>query len=269
MDNFGWQEIAVRLLFAFILGSATAISQKWYLTKQYIQSNTLMAIGAAMFSILASLTLENNRFPFQLIIGISIVCVGVGFQTKTETSSINIDTVTKLWCASAAGTMVGFGFFVPAYLGILTVILANLLFDTSETNFITNIKKELNSNTKSESELEPIPESTPAREIHYQCLVSCLVADEAEVLASLVELGKDKDLIPTKISSKNIADNNIKPKTEIKIDFVSKGNSSPLQLQQVLMSLKSRLEVYSASWLNLSSEIDNNNIFVMEKPNKN
>ena len=268
MDNIGWQEIAVRLLFAFILGSATAIARKWYLTKQYIQSNTLMALGAAMFSIFANLTLE-NKFPSQLIIGISIICVGVSFQKQAYTPNTSINAVMRLWCAGAVGSMVGFGFFVPAYLGILIIILTNLLFTTLETNLITNIEKKINESAESENELEPMVESTSSEEIHYQCLVNCLTADEAEVLASLVQLGKEKELMPTKISSKNIVDNNIAPKTEIEIEFISRGKSSPLQLQQVLINLKSQVKVDSASWLNLSSERNSNNTFVIEKQNKN
>ena len=267
MDTMGWQEIAVRLSFAFILGSATAIAKRWYQTKQSIQSNTLMALGAAMFSILASLTLE-TEFPSQLIIGISIICVGVSFQKHAYTRSMSIETVMRLWCAGAVGSMVGLGFFVPAYIGILIVILTNLLFTTSDTDFIPYVEKELDNSVKSEGELESTIESITPQEIHYQCLVNCLAADEAEVLALLVQLGKEQKLIPTKISSKNVANDSIAPRTEVQIDFVSDGNNSPLQLQQVLMNLKSKVEVNSASWLNISSEFNSkNNTFVLKNQN--
>ena len=267
MDNIGWQEIAVRLLFAFILGSGTAVDRKWYRTKQHIQSNILMALGAAIFTILANLTLENAFFS-QLIIGISIVCVGVSLQKPTNTSKTGIDTIMRLWCAGAIGSIVGFGFFALAYIGILVIILTNLLFATSETNFVSDIKKEFDNNTESKGELELAVESTP-QEIYYRCTLNCLTADEAEVLALLVQLGKEQKLMATKISSKNIAKDSIVPMTEMQIDFVSDGNSNPLQLQQVLMSLKSQVEVNSASWLNLSSELNSNNTqqLLMKKQN--
>lgn len=66
MDLISWQEIAGRLLFAFIVGSTVAIEKKWYQTKQFILSNIQMALGAAMFSILASLTSE-TKFSSQLL----------------------------------------------------------------------------------------------------------------------------------------------------------------------------------------------------------
>ena len=267
MDIIGWQEVVARMLFAFITGGATAIAKKWYQTKQNIQSNTLMALGAAMFSILASAHSE-NRFPFQLIIGISIVCVSVSFQQQAYTRSTSVNKVMRLWCAGAVGSMVGFGSFVPAYVGILIIILTNLLFAVPETDFIPDFKKEFDRNAQLESKLEPKVESPVARETYYQCLVSCLSANEAEVLASLVQLGKEQELMPTKISSKNIAGENITPKTEIQVDFVSNSRSNSLQLQQVLISLKSKVEVNSASWLNLSSELDKNT-FTIEKQNRN
>ena len=263
MNIIGWQEIVVRLLFAFIMGSATAIAKKWYQTKQHIQSNTLMALGAAMFSILASLNRE-TEFPVQLIIGIGIVCVSVSFQQQAYTRSISINTVMRLWCAGAVGSVVGFGFFVPAYIGILIVILTNLLFAFPETDFVPNIKQESDKNNSSKSELESVGD----RETRYQCLVSCLSANEAEVLASLVQLGKEQELMPTKISSKNMADDSLAPKTEIQVDFICNSKTNSLQLQQVLISLKSKVEVNSASWLNLSSE-PSQNTFVREKQNRN
>ena len=268
MNTMGWQEIAVRLLFAFILGSATAIAKRWYQTKQFIQHNTLMALGAAIFAILASLTRETS-IPSQLIIGISIICVSVSFQKHAYIPNMNVNTVMRLWCAGAVGSMVGFGFFVPAYISILIIILTNLLFTDSETDFIPYIE-ETNKNLKPADESEPTIESVVPQEIRYQCLVSCFAADEADVLALLVQLGKEQKLIPTKISSKNIADDSVAPSTEIQIEFVSDNQSSPLQLQQVLISLKSKVEVNSASWLNLSSELNSNNYtLIREKQNRN
>lgn len=82
MNPIGWQEIAVRLIFACILGGATAIARKWYLTKQFTQSNALMALGAAIFSILVNSTLD--EFSSQPIIGVSIVCVGISFLKRAN-----------------------------------------------------------------------------------------------------------------------------------------------------------------------------------------
>lgn len=256
MDNIGWQEIAVRLLFAFILGIGTAVDRKWYRTKQCIHSNILMATGTAMFSILASLTL-NNSFFSELIIGISIVCFGVSYRKQNDIDNTSIDTLMRLWCAGAVGSMAGFGFFVPAYIGILIIISSNLLFAVSETNFIPNIEKEFKLNAKSLDESKSKQDSI-LQEVYYRCLVDCSATDEAEVLALLVQLSKEQKLMPTKVSIENIAKNEIGSDTQIQIDFISSGNSSSLQLQQVLMSLKSQVAVNSASWLNLSPELNSN-----------
>ena len=255
MDIIGWQEIAVRLSFAVVLGSATAIARRWYQTKQFIQSNTQMALGAAIFSILASLTSE-TKFSAQLVLGISIICVSVSLQKQVYSQSINMDTVTRLWCAGAVGSMVGLGFFVPAYIAILIIILTNLLFPAPETDFIPYIEQKLNNDSKPKTELDQTAKPI-SQETYYQCRVKCLAVDEAEALALLVQLAKEQNLTPTGIRSKNLVNDNSSSEIEIQLDFVSNSNNSLLQLQQISMSLKSKLEVSSASWLNLSSELSN------------
>lgn len=255
MDLIGWQEITRRLLFAFVLGSAVAIEKRWYQTKHLILASIQMALGAAMFSILASLTSE-TKFSSPLILGLSIICAGFFFQKPERLVPFqNINIITKLWCAGAAGTLVGHGLFVPAYIGILIIFLTNLLFPTVEKDFMTNLEKELNldSDLKSKTELKPTTKPI-TQEICYQCRVNCLAVDEAAVLALLVQLGKEQKLILTKVSSRNLVKGKTLPEIEVKVDFISDINNSPLQLQQMLMSLKSKLEVSSASWLNLSPE---------------
>lgn len=257
MDIISWQEIGVRLLFASGLGSATAICRRWYQTKQFIQSNTHIALGTAMFSIFSSLTSE-NKFSPQLVLGISIICVGISLQQQIYYQRININTVTRLWCAGAVGSLVGFGFFVPAYIGILIIIFTNLLFQTSEIDLIPNPNKE------SKALLTSKAQSVAEREIFYQCKVNCLAVDEAEVLALLVRLGKERNLTLTGIHSKNLTNNTLS-EIEIQVDFVSSSNNTQLQLQKVLMILKSKFEVSSASWLNLSSELSSTNEEVIQE----
>ena len=253
MNTIGWQEIAVRLLFAFILGGATAIARKWYKTKQFIQTNTQMALGAAMFSLLASLT-STTQFSSQVVLGISIICVGISWHKQYP--QINIDTITRLWCAGAVGSMVGFGFFIPAYIGILIIILTNMLFAVPENNFIPYMEKELE---RSLPPSELAQSQSKIKEIYYRCQVKCLAKDESEVLALLVQLAKEQNLTLTGIRSKNLVNDNSASEIEIQLDFVSDSNDNLLQLQQVSMNLKSKLEVGSVSWLDLSPELSNKN----------
>ncbi|MFM2312409.1 MAG: hypothetical protein RLZZ04_1685 [Cyanobacteriota bacterium] len=264
MDLISWQEIARRLLFAFILGSAVAIEKRWYQTKHFILSSIQMALGAAMFSILASSTAE-TKFSSQLILGVSIICAGFFFQKPEKFVPFqNVNIITKLWCAGAAGALVGYGLFVPAYISVLIIFLTNLLFLTVEKgvekDFISNREKEsdLDSDLKSKTELKPTTKSI-TQESCYQCRVNCLAVDEAAVLALLVQLGKEQKLILTKVSSRNLVNSKTLPEIEVQVDFISHIDNSPLQLQQVLISLKSKLEVSSASWLNMSPELSNKN----------
>lgn len=259
-----WQEIAVRLLFAFVLGSATAINRKWYQTKQFIQSSTLMALGATMFSLLISFTSE-TRFSADLadlIVGISIICVGVSFQKPADIESTSRNRVMRLWFAGAVGSMVGFGFFVPAYLGILIAIMTNLLFSIPEKRFTPEVEQEFKHNLESDIKLAKLEQEDKAvtpQENFYRCKIECWAVDEAEVLALLIQLSNEQKLTPTKIGSRNLVDDNFHPKIEIQIDFISNSITTTLQLQQVILSLKSKLKIVSASWIDLSPELISKN----------
>jgi putative Mg2+ transporter-C (MgtC) family protein len=271
MDTITWSEIAVRLLFAFIIGSGVAIETKWYRTRKLLQSNAQIATGAAMFAILIQIT-SDTIGASELILGVSIVCAGVLIQKQIEPQNINI--FIKLWCAGAAGALVGYGLFVPAYLGTLIIVLASWVFQIEDLEFMPNIKADLNDNIHFDSQVNlqnddldnldnnedlekigNIAQQVPINptEMHYQCQVICPVAEEVKVLALLVQLGKEQKLIASSISSHNIVDRNGLSEVQIEIDFVAQENdNSPLQLQQILSSLKSQVGVSNASWVCLS-----------------
>lgn len=267
MDTLSWQEIAVRLLFAFILGSAIAIEKKWYLTRKSIKFNTQIAVGAALFAILASYNSE-TIVSSQLIIGISIVSASIFWQKEVDAQSIN--QVFKLWCAGAVGSLVGYGYFLPAYFGGLALVFANLLFQTTEKEFIPNLEAEINetnNNTRSSIVTNPeikdedheklIPLKSTEDGIKYYCQVICPAAKEIEVLAMLVQLLKEEKLIPTGISSKKFTNNKSFPEVEIEVNLVSNSNNmGSIKLQQILTVLKTKVEISSASWI--SSPLDSN-----------
>ena len=263
MDTISWQEVTVRLLFAFILGGATAIETKWYQTRKSIKSNTQIALGAAMFAMLTNLTSETT-ISSQLILGISIICAGILLQKQVEPPSIN--AAIKLWCAGSVGSLVGYGLFLPAYIGILAIILANLLFPVTEREFIPSLEEELHNDASSslaeeksnpeiaEQSIENIPQ-----EVYYRCQVICPAENEIEVLALLVQLSKEQKLVVIGISTKKLANNQSLPEVEIEVDFVCDSNNNQSELEEVLYQLKSKVEVSASSWLCLSSQLPNIN----------
>ena len=265
MDTLSWQEIAVRLLFAFILGSAIAIEKKWYLTRKSIKFNTQIAVGAALFAILASYNSE-TIFSSQLIIGISIISASIFWQKQVDAQNIN--QVFKLWCAGAVGSLVGYGYFLPAYFGGLALVFANLLFETTEKEFIPNLEAEINeatnnarssivTNPEMEVQEKLISLKSQENEIKYYCQVICPAAKEIEVLAMLVQLLKEEKLIPTGISSKKFTNNKSFPEVEIEVNLVSNSNNTgAIKLQQILGVLKAKVEISAASWI--SSPLDSN-----------
>ncbi|MEN9566802.1 MAG: hypothetical protein RLZZ69_1998, partial [Cyanobacteriota bacterium] len=202
------------------------------------------------------------------VLGISILCAGIFLQQQAKQSPAQqINIITQLWCAGAAGSLVGYGLFLPACISISIIFITNLLFPASEISFNLHPEKEKVEDLDQAATVQRIDKAVTAQRIEpiipqetcYQCRVNCLAVDEAQVLSLLVQLGKEQQLTPTKISSRNL-DNNTSlsaPEIEVQMDFVPDSNISPLQLQQVLISLKSKLKIMSASW----SENGTNNQF--------
>jgi putative Mg2+ transporter-C (MgtC) family protein len=260
MDKLSVSEMAVRLLFGFILGSGVAIETRWYRTKKLLQSTTQMSIGVVMFAILIQITTNKIIVP-ELVLAVSIVCGGTLIRKQIDPRSIN--TVIKLWCAGAAGCLVGYGLFVPAYLGILAVVLASWMFKIEDLEFTPTTESDFNDHNPFDSQInfqdeniENIEESISIspKEMHYQCQVICPLANEVEVLALLVQLGKEQKLIPSSLSSHNVVDKNGLSEVQIEIDFVAQEDeNSPLQLQQMLSRLKLEVGVSNASWVCLPS----------------
>lgn len=257
MEAIGWQEIVVRLLFTLIIGGATAIEKKWYLTKRSIQTNTMMALGTAMFALLISL---NNKtiYSSPLILGVSILCVGIGWQRSGDSLETNHQkTLTRLWCAGAIGSLAGFGLFLPAYVGVLVVIVTNLLFPDSGIDYVDIVSSEINH--QDDKKVSALVEGnlSPARSC--RCSIDCLEVDEAEVLSTLVKLGQEHHLMLTAISSKNFLGDRQTSEVEMSIDFVSENDSNIIELQPIVAQLKSQLKINSASCTYLPAEIVSEN----------
>ncbi|BAZ45289.1 mgtC family protein [Chondrocystis sp. NIES-4102] len=253
MDTITWLDIVIRLLFACILGSGLAIEAKWYKTRKLLQSNTQMAITAAMFAMLIDLTTDQEAIA-ELILGVSIICASILWQKQLDFQNLN--SVIKLWCAGSVGCLVGYGLFAPAYLGTLAIVISSWIFKLEESEFVPNIRsfeKELQPPDPDNKHSVDHSAFIDSQSMYYRCQFICSPTEEVKALALLVKLSREQELIPTGLKSQNIVDKNGISQVQIEIDFIiEKSNNDPLQLQQILSDLKSQIGGSTANWLYLS-----------------
>src|SRR6516162_5241557 len=118
-----WTQFALHLASAFVLGSLIGAERQWRQHVAGLRTNALVAIGAAMFVMLAMPVLENTmRVASQVVSGIGFLGAGVIMREGLTVRGLN--TAATLWCSAAVGTLSGSGQVHLAAVGTFGVLLA-------------------------------------------------------------------------------------------------------------------------------------------------
>ncbi len=122
-----WNEFAVRLGVAFLLGSVIGLERQWRQGMAGLRTNTLVSTGAAMFVMLGVMTPEGNQtqIPAYVVSGVGFLGGGVILRQGVTVQGLN--TAATLWCAAATGSLAGSGFISQAVVGAVAILIANIL----------------------------------------------------------------------------------------------------------------------------------------------
>ena len=120
-----WTQFAVNLAAAFALGALIGAERQRRQRMAGLRTNALVAIGAAMFVMLAMPTwpAETMRVAAQVVSGIGFLGAGVIMREGLTVRGLN--TAATLWCSAAVGTQSGSGQIRLAAVGTFAVLLAN------------------------------------------------------------------------------------------------------------------------------------------------
>ena len=119
-----WTQFAINLAAAFVLGSLIGAERQWRQRMAGLRTNALVAIGAAMFVMLAMPTPDSTmRVAAQVVSGIGFLGAGVIMREGLTVRGLN--TAATLWCSAAVGTLAGTGQTHLAAAGTFVVLLAN------------------------------------------------------------------------------------------------------------------------------------------------
>jgi putative Mg2+ transporter-C (MgtC) family protein len=103
-----------RVALAISLGSAIGLERRLRHHAAGLHTNALVAGGAAIFCLLATLLSDTSatRVAGQVAVGIGFVCAGVIFRHGSAIHGIN--TASTVWCSAACGVLAGSGFLLLA-----------------------------------------------------------------------------------------------------------------------------------------------------------
>jgi len=122
-------EFILRLLTALAAGLLIGFERQWHHKSAGLRTNTLVAIGSALFVLLSiSITQTNGdvtRIIGQVVTGIGFLGAGIIFKEGMNVHGLT--TAATVWCSSAIGCLAASGYYIETMIGTITIILVNLL----------------------------------------------------------------------------------------------------------------------------------------------
>jgi putative Mg2+ transporter-C (MgtC) family protein len=121
-----------RLALAALLGSVLGVEREWHHRAAGLRTNTLVALGSAVFTLIAIQMVERagtgdaTRIPGQVVTGIGFL--GGGAILRDRSGIRGLTTAATVWVNAAIGMAAGAGLFALAIastitaLGVLTML---------------------------------------------------------------------------------------------------------------------------------------------------
>lgn len=121
-------ETALRLFVAAALGALVGSERQFHQRTAGLRTNTLVAIGAAAFTVFGAIFVEGesvSRIVAQVVSGIGFLGAGAIMRDGFYIQGLN--TAATIWCAAAIGTFCGGGYHVEALIFSLFIVIINTI----------------------------------------------------------------------------------------------------------------------------------------------
>ena len=132
-------QLVIRLLAAVLLGALIGYEREFRAKNAGVRTHIMVALGAALFMIISqhgfpdAAKFDAARIAAGVVTGVGFLGGGVimhqGFNIK------GITTAALIWTAAALGLSVGYGFYIPAVVVFVLVILTLPLFKKIERTY--------------------------------------------------------------------------------------------------------------------------------------
>jgi putative Mg2+ transporter-C (MgtC) family protein len=227
-------DFALRLVVAFLLGSALGLERQWRQRLAGLRTNTLVATGAALFVMLSTLTPGDSsptRVAAQVVSGIGFLAGGVILREGATVRGLN--TAATLWCAAAIGALSGAGLLLHAGIGTVAVLVANLI--------LRPLGYRINQQPLKGTEVE----------LCYHCDVVCRAKDEAHVRALLLQTVSSGKLRLRSLYSEDLE--NAPDRVSVEAELLTQERNDAF-LEQIVSRLSLEPGVISIRWRIIEQE---------------
>lgn len=135
-------EFVIRLAVALIAGLSIGFERQWQHKSAGLRTNTLVAVGSALFVLLSIIITKNGgdvtRIIGQVVTGIGFLCAGIIF--KEGLSVHGLTTASTVWCCSAIGSLAAAGYYSETAVATVSILAINILLRPIDT-WLTNRKE--------------------------------------------------------------------------------------------------------------------------------
>ena len=124
-------EFTLRVLTALASGAFIGLERQLHHKSAGLRTNSLVALGAAIF-VLVSFEItknsggDNTRIIGQVVTGVGFL--GAGVILHQGVSVQGLTTAATIWCSAAVGCLAAAGFYLESAICTSIVVLVNLLF---------------------------------------------------------------------------------------------------------------------------------------------
>jgi putative Mg2+ transporter-C (MgtC) family protein len=221
-------QAGLNLFVAACLGAAIGLERQWRQHLAGLRTNTLVALGAAIFITYARAASDNEgatRIAAQVVSGIGFLGAGVIFKEGLNVRGLN--TAATLWCSAAVGLLAGEGLALYGLMGAVLVIGANV----GLRPLVRAINRQ--------------PVEMSEEEQHYLVAIECRAARASDIRARLVQAVADvPDLQFTELDSAFIGETG---RVEVTAT-VSSHKRRELALEAIVARFAGTEGVIRASW---------------------
>ncbi len=165
------------LFAALFLGAIIGFERQWRNSAAGLRTNTLVALGAALFVLLAPLSGVKGdlRVAAQIVSGIGFI--GGGAILREGLTIRGVNTAATLWCSAAIGSLCGASLLKQAAIASGVILFANLALRPISHKMMDGAKQ--------------IAEA----ETHYLFQFTCKAGEESRLRKLLVSAVAETDLV--------------------------------------------------------------------------
>jgi putative Mg2+ transporter-C (MgtC) family protein len=161
---------------AMTLGAVIGIERQWRNSVAGLRTNTLVAVGSAMFVLIGVMSgIADTRIAAQIVSGIGFI--GGGAILREGLTIKGVNTAATLWCSAGVGALCGSGLLREAAFATGVILFANLVLRRITYRMRSEIKLRADAET------------------HYLLQLICRAVDENRLRKVLVDAVENVSLL--------------------------------------------------------------------------